>query len=149
MQRLLPPVLVAILMVAMTASLLLTSSTFPWFLRALGLPVLAAGGLLTIRHATLFRHVGTNIRTFDDPGSFIRTGGFSFTRNPMYLGFLLLLIGFAVALGSVAAMLGPIAFFAAAHWWYIPFEEQRMAALFPDEYADYRQQVRRWIGRYA
>jgi protein-S-isoprenylcysteine O-methyltransferase Ste14 len=65
----------------------------------------------------------------------------------MYLGFLGLLAGAALAVGTFWAVVGPIVFFAVADRWYIPFEERRAAAVFGAAYERYRAEVRRWIGR--
>lgn len=147
MQQLLPPKLVAILLFAMVLITLI--APWPgsaWPVRALGGVVLAVGIMINLRHAKLFDTIGTNIRTFDDPDTLVRSGAFAWTRNPMYLGFLLMLTGAAVALSAVAAALGPLVFFAAADRWYIPFEERRLAATFGSDYDEYQHTVRRWIG---
>lgn len=149
MHRLLPPLFVAItLVIAVPLGL-----TFPligptsWPLRFLGALPLLVGVALTASGARIFEQRKTNIKTFDDPDEFVRTGLFGFTRNPMYLGFLLLMIGAALLVGGLTVWLGPVAFFVAANWWYIPFEERRMGALFGEEFAAYRLEVPRWLGR--
>jgi protein-S-isoprenylcysteine O-methyltransferase Ste14 len=63
----------------------------------------------------------------------------------MYLGFLVALIGVAAAVGSLAAVVAPVGFWAAAQFWYIPFEERRMAARFGADYDRYRARVGRWV----
>lgn len=65
----------------------------------------------------------------------------------MYLGFLTMLAGTTAAVGTISAWVGPALFFAASAWWYIPFEERRMAAVFGRDYDVYRSTVRRWVGR--
>lgn len=147
MTRLLPPTLVLLLAVMMIG----VTFVAPWPgyalpVRLVGAGVLVAGVMLSARHAALFERVGTNIMTFDDPGTLVRTGAFAWTRNPMYLGFVLALLGVAVVLGSLAALFGPLVFLAVADRWYIPFEERRMVAVFGDDYLRYQRSVRRWVG---
>lgn len=119
----------------------------PTLLRLVGVPVLVVGLAVTMRSAGLFDRLRTNIKTFDDPDVLVVTGAFRFTRNPMYVGFTAALLGTALLVGSPAALLGPAVFWSAADRWYIPFEEQRMAATFGQRYDDYRASVPRWIGR--
>lgn len=148
MHKLLPPTLVAILVVVMIATALVVSSpSFSVPIRLLGIVVLAIGIALSARNAALFDKVGANIKTFDKPTALVRSGAFTWSRNPMYLGFTLFLVGLALVLGKAAALVGPIVFFIAADRWYIPFEERRMDATFGSDYDQYRHQVRRWIGR--
>lgn len=118
----------------------------PWLARAPGAVPLVFGALLVARHARLFEQVGTNIKTFDDPGTFVRTNAFAWTRNPMYLGFVLVLVGISVLSGAAASVAGPLVFYGAADRWYIPFEERRMAATFGTDYHNYMRTVHRWIG---
>ncbi len=149
MRRLLPPHLVlvlAVLATALTAIVPLgTAVSGRW--RLIGLVPLVVGVVVTIGGARHFDRVGTNIRTFDDPGRLVDDGLFARTRNPMYVGFTLLLVGVAAFLGSVVAWVAPLAFFLAADRWYIPFEERRMAARFGSAFFRYRQRVPRWVGR--
>ena len=105
---------------------------------ALGVGLLAAG-------SGLFRRLGTNIRTFDEPGVLVVDGPFRFSRNPMYLGFSLVLLGLALGTGHATPLAIPAAFFAVANLWYVPFEERAMHAKFGPDYEQYRRTTRRWI----
>ena len=147
MQRLLPPHLVGLLLIAMaTTALLFDGPTiFGSSLRWIGALPGAAGLALNLSGARLFERTGTNIRTFDEPEIFVESGAFRWTRNPMYLGFLVVLLGVAAMLDSWVTMLGPTAFFLAANQWYIPFEERRLRATFGDTYEAYCGRVRRWL----
>ncbi|MGN6829029.1 methyltransferase family protein [Paucibacter sp. M5-1] len=109
-----------------------------------GLGLIALGLGLAQWHARLFRRIGTNINTFGEPDRLTTEGLFRRSRNPMYLGLLIALLGLALTLGSLSPLFGPLSFFALAQCWYIPLEERAMAAKFGAEYARYRQAVRRW-----
>ena len=63
----------------------------------------------------------------------------------MYLGMLLVLVGAALALDSVGAFVGPVVFYLAATYWYIPYEENAAKAEFGTSYTEYCGRVRRWI----
>ncbi len=118
-----------------------------WPARTVGAALSVAGAALAANGSALFARVGTNIKTFDDPDALVVSGPFAWSRNPMYLGFVLLLLGAAGLLAAPFALVGPVAFVAAAQAWYIPFEEQRMVETFGDSYDGYRRRVRRWFGR--
>jgi protein-S-isoprenylcysteine O-methyltransferase Ste14 len=146
-QHLLPPRLVLILLIAMVALHLVLPGpaifAFPYTLA--GAVAAALGFLLALAGSRRFARIGTNIKTFNEPGVLVTDGLFRWSRNPMYLGLLLLLAGVAVLLGSATPLLGPALFAIAADRWYIPFEERAMQAKFGADYAAYRQKTRRWI----
>lgn len=114
-----------------------------WRLAAL-LPGVLGVGLLAAGSG-LFRRLGTNIRTFDEPGVLVTDGPFRFSRNPMYLGFSLVLVGLALGTGHATPLVIPMAFFLVASLWYVPFEERAMQAKFGSAYDQYRRTTRRWI----
>jgi protein-S-isoprenylcysteine O-methyltransferase Ste14 len=108
--------------------------------------VLTVGGLVIASwHARLFKRIGANIQTFGEPTRLTRAGLFGYTRNPMYLGFVLVLLGLAIVLGSLSPFAGPLLYAALVNWWYIPFEERAMLNKFGPEYNAYCRDVRRWI----
>ncbi len=75
----------------------------------------------------------------------VQSGAYKFSRNPMYLGLLLVLLGWAAALSSAVAVVGPVVFAVYITRFQIKPEERALAALFGAEYANYRQRVRRWL----
>lgn len=110
-----------------------------------GLLLVVVGLAIAKWHAGLFKKIGTNIQTFGEPGTMTRAGMFRVSRNPMYLGFVLALLGEAIILGSASAFLAAAAFAALTNYWYIPFEERAMLQRFGQEYIDYKNSVRRWL----
>ena len=144
--RILPPILVLGLLILMAVLRALAPGPlirppWPW----LGLVPLLLGLGLLISGSGRFRKIGTNLKTFDEPGVLVTDGPFRFSRNPMYLGFLLLLLGVAAIMGAGTPFVGPLAFVLAAALWYIPFEERMMRAKFGEAYEAYSRKVRRWI----
>jgi protein-S-isoprenylcysteine O-methyltransferase Ste14 len=63
----------------------------------------------------------------------------------MYLGFVIALAGIAALLGTVSPWLSPVAFFALAAGWYIPFEERACRERFGAAYDAYCARTRRWV----
>ena len=100
---------------------------------------------LPIWGAQIFKQRETNILPYLDPDKIVTEGPFKFSRNPMYLGMLLVLLGGTIKLGILEGFLFTGLFFAVANWWYIPFEEEKMKAAFGTAFDDYCTQVRRWI----
>lgn len=92
-----------------------------------------------------FRKTGQKVDVGQPTTSIIRTGPYRFSRNPMYLGAMLVHLGIGLGTGSiwVLAMLGPA--FVVAHMLAIIPEEMYLARKFGDEYRAYKASVRRWL----
>lgn len=75
----------------------------------------------------------------------VTTGIYRFTRNPMYLGFLLALIAWAVFLGNVVSSLMPLIFIAYMNRFQIVPEERALRARFGTPYDAYLRSARRWL----
>ncbi|MGX5732530.1 methyltransferase family protein [Pseudoxanthomonas beigongshangi] len=73
------------------------------------------------------------------------TGPYRFSRNPMYLGHVLLLLAWACSLGHPLALTGVVLYLAWVTCFQIRPEERVLARRFPDAYRDYRRRVRRWL----
>ncbi|WP_227817912.1 methyltransferase family protein [Nitrogeniibacter aestuarii] len=75
----------------------------------------------------------------------VTTGIYAWSRNPMYVSLLCLLMGYSLQLGHVAAVLGPILFVSYVTRFHIVPEERALEARFGDAYRAYKARVRRWI----
>jgi protein-S-isoprenylcysteine O-methyltransferase Ste14 len=146
-KRILPPTVFEICIVVMIALHFLLPITiilpFPWDL--MGLVPLVIGLGLSIAGSGHFSRVKTNIKTFDQPDVFVTDGLYRYSRNPMYLGFALALIGVWIVLGSLSPVIGPLFFILLTDRWYIPFEERMMMNTFGSQYQGYQTKTRRWI----
>ena len=92
-----------------------------------------------------FRSRGTPVRPGAEPTQLVLSGPYRITRNPMYLGLLLISIGCFLAVESLWFVTPPVIFFWLINFRLIPFEEQLMKKHFGAEYDAYRQRVRRWL----
>lgn len=72
-------------------------------------------------------------------------GIYRYTRNPMYLGMLLMLLGSAFFMGTITAMLAPVIFFLIIDKVFIPYEEDKLLTSFGDVYKEYMAETRRWL----
>lgn len=107
---------------------------------AAGIGFCLAGGLS-------FISAGTTVdpRTPGKASVLVTSGVYQYSRNPMYVGFELCLLGWAVCLAAPWALVGPGLFFLYMDRLQIPHEEQALEQLFGESYARYRSRVRRWI----
>lgn len=75
----------------------------------------------------------------------VSSGIYTVTRNPMYVGLLLVLIALAIFLSSPWAVLGPAAYFLYIGRFQISPEERALTTLFGAEYTAYLSKARRWL----
>ncbi|MEE4250983.1 MAG: isoprenylcysteine carboxylmethyltransferase family protein [Alcanivoracaceae bacterium] len=105
------------------------------------------GAVISLAGVVSFRRARTTVNPLkpEKSSALVSSGIYRTTRNPMYLGFLLVLIGWAVVLGSAALLIGPLLFMAYITRFQILPEERVLANLFGDDFAAYRARVRRWF----
>jgi protein-S-isoprenylcysteine O-methyltransferase Ste14 len=112
----------------------------------LGLAVVALGFVLPVWAFVLFRREGTEVNPVSVTNRKLVTGGpYRLTRNPMYLGLVIITLGIAIWAGAWPMFAAPIAVFVTANWVHIPFEEAKMRRQFATEFDDYVHRVRRWV----
>jgi protein-S-isoprenylcysteine O-methyltransferase Ste14 len=145
--RVLPPVYLLVAVVAMIALnyLLPVRQIVPGWWRWLGAVPIVAGLGVVLWVATLFSRHKTTIKPGEVSTHLIAEGPFRFSRNPIYLSMILVLIGLAVVLGGLTPWFVIPLFVVVIMWNIIPVEEAMLAEVFGDEYAQYRARVRRWI----
>jgi protein-S-isoprenylcysteine O-methyltransferase Ste14 len=110
-----------------------------------GIALIVLGVVFSFWAEALFKKKKTAIKPFEDPTKLEVSGPFVISRNPMYLGMAIILLGTSVLLGSLIAFISPIGFVIVMNVIFIPFEEQNLEKIFGKEYLDYKQKVRRWI----
>jgi protein-S-isoprenylcysteine O-methyltransferase Ste14 len=95
--------------------------------------------------AALFRRKKTGLKPFADATAVVEAGPYRFTRNPMYLGMVILLLGLAVLLGSLTPFAAPILFAPIIHYRFILPEEEYMERTLGEPYRALKGRVRRWL----
>jgi protein-S-isoprenylcysteine O-methyltransferase Ste14 len=115
----------------------------PW--RLLGLVPLAAGVALNLLADRDFRRAGTTVKPMLPSSVMLEGGVFRLTRNPMYLGMILILLGLWLTLGSLTPGAPAIAFALLIDRYFVRPEEEKLERTFGAAYAAYRARVRRWI----
>lgn len=120
---------------------------FPWPvpLRVLGGVLLIAGFVLDVTAIREMRRLHTTPDIGKPVATLVTTGPYRFTRNPIYLGFLLIYLGFTLLAGTLwGIILSPFLIGTITHW-VIHVEEDYLDEKFEGEYAAYRSRVRQWI----
>jgi protein-S-isoprenylcysteine O-methyltransferase Ste14 len=120
----------------------------PEWLAPIGVALMAVGAALTLACIATFvvRGRGTPA-PFDAPRAFVASGPYRWVRNPMYIGGFLILAGYALCAGSVAALGVAVAMILAAHVFVLVYEEPALERRFGESYQAYRRSTRRWIPR--
>jgi protein-S-isoprenylcysteine O-methyltransferase Ste14 len=120
----------------------------PW--NRLGWGVMAIGALPALTAMTQFVRAKTTINPHhpDKTSTLVTDGIYRWTRNPMYLGLLTLLIGWAIRLGSLSPFLIPPAFVLILTQVQILPEERHLRSRFGNDYDRYCKSVGRWLGRH-
>ena len=91
------------------------------------------------------RQARTSTNPIAAPSRLLMAGPFSWSRNPLYVAYVVTLCGCALASGSWLALGCPLLGFGVLNGLIIPIEELCMAEEFGDAYRRYCQQVRRWL----
>jgi len=120
----------------------------PFIPTTLGLlgPLITLGAvLLFLLSLQEFRAAGTSVRGSERSTTIVRTGPYRFSRNPIYLSFILLMLGLSVWLNDLwllVTLVPAVGFIAAV---VIPREERFLERNFHDQYSSYKATVRRWL----
>ena len=94
-----------------------------------------------------FRKAKTTMNPFkpDTSSALVSHGVYRFTRNPMYVGLLITLLGWAAFLWQPWALFFLPLFVLYITQFQIKPEERVLSSLFGTEYAEYMAKVRRWL----
>ena len=110
-----------------------------------GVLLIGIGIWLNIWADCLFKVKNTTVKPFEKTTYFIQEGPFRFSRHPMYLGMVIILVGVAILLGSVSPFICPLSFFITISIFFIPQEEKTLEKTFGQDFINYKRRVRCWI----
>lgn len=146
-KRLLPPQLLLLGLVVMAGLHLALPIrriiAFPWNLLG-AFPLVLGVGLNLIADRAL-KEARTTVKPFERTSTLVTTGVFGIMRNPMYLGFALMLLGLALLLGSIGPLTVVLVFPALLDLLFIRREEGMLQDTFGEAWQSYRGEVRRWL----
>ena len=142
-----PPVLLVIhiLVAWLSGRFVLMQVAIHPILNAVGLGIAGLGFLLGLLSLYEFMKARTTLNPHGSVTSIVSGGIFRFTRNPIYLGMVFMLIGFPLAFGNVWGIpLAPVFIFL-MNKLVIDHEEAYLEKKFGDVYTGYKSRVRRWL----
>jgi protein-S-isoprenylcysteine O-methyltransferase Ste14 len=131
---------------ALSRSMPALAYTLPW--RAVVVNLLAVAGIaFNLAPKVLFTRAGTTVNPLapDQSSALVTSGPYRFTRNPMYVGQALLLLGWTLYLQHAFALLAVPAFLLYITRFQVIPEERVLSQRFPAEYAAFRARTRRWL----
>jgi len=118
----------------------------PWALKLLGVIVLAIGALLVLETTARFALQGRGTPApWAPPERFVARGSYRFTRNPMYLGVLALILGQGLLLGRELLFVWAASAWLIFQLFLLLEEEPGLRRRFGAEYEDYCARVPRWL----
>jgi protein-S-isoprenylcysteine O-methyltransferase Ste14 len=146
-KRVYPPVLLLTAILLMVGLHLVApiASVFHAPLRYFGLIPMVFGLWLVLWVRAMFIRAETTIKPFEESSRLVDSGPFRFSRNPIYLGMVLFLVGHAIMLGSLAPFLVIPIFAILLDRRFVRVEEAMLAQRFGPQFDDYTRRVRRWV----
>ncbi|MEO9137004.1 MAG: isoprenylcysteine carboxylmethyltransferase family protein [Casimicrobiaceae bacterium] len=146
-RRILPPVyFLAAIVVMVALDFVLPMVRWHWSpARMAGVVLIVAGLASAIAGARRFRLHGTAVKPFAESSALVVDGPYRFTRNPMYLGLSIILLGIGLVLESLTPFLVIPVFVWLITTRFIALEEPMLEQRFGSAYVEYRARVRRWL----
>jgi len=116
---------------------------YPW--RYFGIIIIVLGFSLSLGSGIFFRKLGTNPRPGSRANLIVTKGPFKYTRNPMYLGLITMLIGISILLGTWSPLIVIPILFIILHTQFVLREEKLMEEWFGESYVEYKSKTPRWL----
>jgi protein-S-isoprenylcysteine O-methyltransferase Ste14 len=110
-----------------------------------GVAFIGMGLTIGMSSVYLFRQKETTIKPFEESSYLLTEGLYQYSRNPIYLGMIVTLVGLWLFLGTLSpAIVIPI-FARLIQERFIKIEEQMLEEKFGTQYQEFQQKVRRWL----
>ena len=119
--------------------------SMPPRVRLVGPLVIACAVVLFLLSYREFRAAGTSVRGSTRSTTIVRTGPYWFSRNPIYLAFILFVVGLSVWLNNLWLLVTLVPAVGVIAMIVIPREERFLESNFQDQYSSYKATVRRWF----
>jgi protein-S-isoprenylcysteine O-methyltransferase Ste14 len=116
-----------------------------WTLLLFGVGFMVFGIVIAIGAEAQFKQNRTTVDHLGLPAKLVTDGWFKYSRNPMYLSFVFMLLGAWLVLGTFLPLLGIVAYVFLTERWYIAPEEERLIARFGKQYESFWVRTRRWL----
>jgi protein-S-isoprenylcysteine O-methyltransferase Ste14 len=105
------------------------------------------GGIISGLGMLSFKFAKTTINSvrLDSVSSLVVSGIYSYTRNPMYLGLLFVLIGWFYFLSNLLSLVFVLIYVLHINYFQIQREEKVLESKFGEAFIEYKVKVRRWL----
>ena len=145
--KIMPPTWLLVAMITMLALhfLIPVAWIISPFWNLTGLILIASGLILNLSADKAFHQIHTTVKPFEESSSLVTNGVFRISRNPMYLGFVLILTGVAILLRTLSPYLMIIAFVIILDKTYVRVEERMLTEKFGSSWKRYQSVTRRWL----
>ena len=109
--------------------------------------ILSAGILIFVNPVLQFIKSKTTVNPiqFEEVNILVTSGIFKYSRNPMYLGILMIVLSTSIFYLNIYSILTPLLFILWINKFQIKREEEFLIEKFGDEYLSYKKKTRRWI----
>ncbi|MDO4789365.1 MAG: isoprenylcysteine carboxylmethyltransferase family protein [Porphyromonas sp.] len=108
---------------------------------------IVVGGCVALAGVIAFRKAQTTVNPYkiEESSALVASGIYALSRNPMYLGMAIMLVGWAFGLGEMLTLLGVLGFMVYMTYFQIRPEERALKAKFGKSFEEYCQKTGRWI----
>ena len=141
-----PLVLIALITIGIAIHFIAPAQLLPdGGIQFVGIPVVLVGLAFALSANLSFHRVGTDDRFASPTSTIVQAGAFSLSRNPMYLGMVLITLGVVISIDSAWSLLVLPVLIIYLQIGVIQREEEYLERWFGQQYRDYRSKVRRWL----
>ncbi|MBM4761591.1 isoprenylcysteine carboxylmethyltransferase family protein [Bacillus sp. B15-48] len=147
--------LISVLILPFNVTIIIPALLLFFFQQKLGAVLIALGAIfilsglllvvITVKHFAT-RGKGT-LAPWDPPKKLVVSGPYQYSRNPMISGVACILLGEAIAFGSLPILLWFILFITVNYLYFIFGEEPRLTKRFGEDYLQYKKHVPRLFPR--
>ncbi|SDK75233.1 Protein-S-isoprenylcysteine O-methyltransferase Ste14 [Maridesulfovibrio ferrireducens] len=110
-----------------------------------GIIIIAAGISFMMWGHARFKSLGVNVPTDMPASQLVTDGAHQYSRNPMYVGFIAILLGLGIAVDSVWMLVSALPMTLYLSFYVIPKEEAYLLRTFGAEFKTYCKYVRKWL----
>jgi protein-S-isoprenylcysteine O-methyltransferase Ste14 len=147
MKKLIIPPIFVLISLILIVTFYFVLPEFNWIpipVNLLGILVSIIGFGIMGKSRDLFKKHKTTL-AIENSSFLIQEGIFLKTRNPMYVGMFLLLLGLGICFMNLFSVLIPLVFILIIHFVFVKKEEKLLFDSFGQEYTGYKAKVKRWI----
>jgi protein-S-isoprenylcysteine O-methyltransferase Ste14 len=120
-------------------------SALPRYVEWLGYGIVLSGLGFAFSAMVYFAIKKTTLDPHGSVSAIVTDGPYRFSRNPIYLGLVSVLIGLPLVYGSLWGLAAAPVFILFMNWLVIQYEEAYLQKKFGGEYTSYKSRVRRWL----